>query len=72
MQGASKLGDGEESLGMLTTEGLMDQDKRLDFIPVGGKILGGLSDQRDGIRYNQGIISLLLEVSVFSFVKWTQ
>lgn len=72
MEGASKLGYGEESLGVLTTEGLMNQDKRSDFIPVGGKILGGLRDQRDRVRYNQGIFSLLLEVSVFSFVKWTQ
>lgn len=54
---------------MLITDGLMNQDKRSDFIPVGRKILGGLRDQRDGVRYNQGIISLLLEASVFSFVK---
>lgn len=72
MQGASKAGDGEESLGVLITDGLMDQDKRSDFIPVGRKILGGLGDQRDAVRYNQGIIILLLEASVFSFVKWTQ
>ena len=71
MQGASKVRDGEESLGVLITDGLMDQDKRSDFIPVGRKILGGLGDQRDGVRYNQGII-LLLEASVFLFVKWTQ
>ena len=61
-----------ESLRVLITEGLMNQDKRSDFIPVGRKILGGLRDQRDGVRYNQGIISLLREASVFSFVKWTE
>lgn len=66
------MGDGEESLGVLITDGFMDQDKRSDFIPVGRRILGGLGDQRDRVRYNQGIIILLLEASVFLFVKWTQ
>lgn len=43
------MGDGEESLGVLITDGLMDQDKRSDFIPVGRKILGGLVTREMGL-----------------------